>query len=219
MYTRSLAPEYVPYYLAGLKLTVPISKKVKAYLYLINGWQQIVDVNKNKSIGTQIEFKLNDHNLLNWNTYIGNETAVFLPEFKMRYFTDFFWIYTKNKLSATTCIYLGNQIKTYNPFKPTNNVWWQSNIIGRYSFTEKLSLSGRLEYFNDPNNIQIASLDGIDSKEIYSAGLCLNIKINENALIRFEGRQFLSSSTIFKDKNNLPSNSMTWLISNITMWF
>lgn len=219
MYTRSLAPEYVPYYLAGLKLSVPISTKVKAYFYLINGWQQIEDVNKKKSIGTQLEYKLNENHLLNWNTYVGSETSPLLPEFKMRYFSDIFWIYNNNGFSSTACIYVGNQIKEDNPMGFTNNFWWQSNIIGRYTFTEKLSLSARFEYFNDKNNIQITSIHGLGSIEIYSAGLCLNVKVNEEALLRFEGRHFFSKNVMFVDKNNIPTDKMTWLVSNMTVWF
>ena len=35
-YTRSLAAENVPYYLSGIKATLPVSKKVSLYLFLIN---------------------------------------------------------------------------------------------------------------------------------------------------------------------------------------
>jgi hypothetical protein len=48
MYTRSLAPEYVPYYISGGKLTLPLSKKVNLYLYILNGWQLIQDNNSQK---------------------------------------------------------------------------------------------------------------------------------------------------------------------------
>ena len=48
-----------PYYLSGIKLTFPLSKKITLYTYLINGWQQIKDNNEKKSVGTQLEFKPN----------------------------------------------------------------------------------------------------------------------------------------------------------------
>jgi hypothetical protein len=69
-YTRSLAAEYVPYYLTGVKLTIPLAAKVNAYLYLLNGWQQIQDQNDKLSVGTQLEYRPNEYLLLNWNTYI-----------------------------------------------------------------------------------------------------------------------------------------------------
>jgi hypothetical protein len=79
MYTRSLAAEYVPYYLAGIKLSVPLGNRLSFYLYLINGWQQIVDPNNGKSVGTQIEFRPNEKHLINWNTYIGDERSALNP--------------------------------------------------------------------------------------------------------------------------------------------
>ena len=45
MYSRSLAPEYVPYYLSGIKCSAPIRTNLSLSLYLINGWQQIRDRN------------------------------------------------------------------------------------------------------------------------------------------------------------------------------
>ncbi|MBK8373095.1 MAG: outer membrane beta-barrel protein [Saprospiraceae bacterium] len=110
MYTRSLAPEYVPYYLSGIKFSIPINKKINLYAYLINGWQQIQDVNKGKAIGTQVEYRPNNLNLINWNVYIGDERSQVSPQNRMRYFTDVYWIYNpEGKFSITSCAYVGNQ--------------------------------------------------------------------------------------------------------------
>src|SRR3990167_7958967 len=46
MYTRSLSSEYTPYYLAGVKLSSPIGKKLKAYAYLNSGG---LDINVNNN--------------------------------------------------------------------------------------------------------------------------------------------------------------------------
>ncbi|MEY3101871.1 MAG: hypothetical protein RL558_148, partial [Bacteroidota bacterium] len=43
MYTRSMAAEYVPYYLSGVKLSYLASAKWNWYAYLANGWQQVRD--------------------------------------------------------------------------------------------------------------------------------------------------------------------------------
>jgi hypothetical protein len=219
MYTRSFAPEYVPYYLCGVKISVPLSKKVNAYLYLLNGWQQIKDNNSGKSIGTQIEYRPNNNNLFNWNNYLGDESSVFVPNFGIRYFTDIFWIYNKNKFSTTACAYIGNQKKTDSLNVSSNNIWWQTNIIGRYSFTKKLSISGRIEYFNDEHNVQITPINPVGGFNTFSGGLCMNIQLNENALFRLEGRQFFSEKNNYLDSDGNPANRMTWIVSNITVWF
>lgn len=213
-YTRSFAPEYVPYYLSGVKLTLPLSQKVNAYLYLLNGWQQIQDVNSGKAIGTQMEYRPNNYWLLNWNTYLGNESSARRPAFGMRYFTDVFFIYNKGKWSATGCAYIGHQQR--NGLQ--NGVWWQANLVGRYNLTEKLSVTGRIEYFNDPEQIQITSLTGANGFSSYSSSLGANIKLATNILVRFEGRTFFADKPQYlRDEVNVIDSNM--LVSNVTIWF
>jgi hypothetical protein len=220
MYTRSFAPEYVPYYLSGIKASIPLSKKVNAYLYLLNGWQQIQDQNNGKSIGTQIEYRPNDKNLFNWNTYIGDERSSFAPNNRMRYFTDVFWIYNPNgKFSITSCAYIGVQEILDSDKKKDNKIWWQANMIGRVKLGAKSSLSARIEYFSDPNNIQITPITTLGGFQSYSTGLCYNLKITENILFRLEGRQFFSDRKMYVNASNEATNQSTWLISNLTVWF
>ncbi|MFN6082986.1 MAG: outer membrane beta-barrel protein, partial [Bacteroidota bacterium] len=90
IYSRSLASEYSPYYLTGLRLSVPINTKITAYIYALNGWQQINDANNEPSLGTQVEYKINNNWLLNWSNYIGSERTEAQPLNRMRYFTDFY---------------------------------------------------------------------------------------------------------------------------------
>lgn len=213
-YTRSFAPEYVPYYLSGMKLTVPMSSKVNAYLYLLNGWQQIQDVNKGKAFGTQLEYRPNNYWLLNWNTYIGDESSTARPEFGMRYFSDVFFIYSKGRWSATGCAYIGQQKRN----GLSDGVWWQANLIGRYNLNEKFSLTGRVEYFDDPDQIQIASITNSNGFRTYSSSLGANIKIAANILLRFEGRTFFSDQNQYQRAGSEVKNS-NLMVSNVTIWF
>ena len=213
-YTRSFAPEYVPYYLSGVKLTVPLSDKINAYLYLLNGWQQIEDQNKSKSLGTQLEFRATEHLLLNWNTYIGNERSAGDTTIGTRMFTDLYFIYTKGKLSATGCVYAGLQEQA----ESSDGVWWQANLIGRYNITDELSVTGRIEYFNDPDEVQIVPVTGVKGFESYSSSLGLNYKLAENILLRLEGRTFFSDKYVYVRGEEQVKNSNT-ITSNVTIWF
>jgi hypothetical protein len=213
-YTRSFSPEYVPYYLSGIKLTLPISEKWSAYLYLLNGWQQIQDQNTGKSIGTQLEYQHSDFWVINWNTYIGSEQSSSHPEFRTRYFSDIYFIYRKGNWSATSCFYVGLQQRD----GMTASSWWQVNVIGQYSFTKKLSLAGRLEYFNDPDEVQITPITGITGFTTFSSSLGMNLKVNENALFRIEGRTFLSEKSVYVRDSNPVKNS-NLLAVNLTVWF
>ena len=215
MYTRSFAPENVPYYLSGIKLSVPLNAKWTAYLYLLNGWQVIQDNNKNKALGTQVEFRPSKRMLFNWDTYVGNNKLTTSPDFRIRYFTDLYWIYKANeKFDATSCVYIGFQERA----NANTLTWWQANFIGRYHFTELLSLSGRIEYYSDAGIHQLP-ITGINGFRAYSTGLCLNYKANHNALLRLEGRQFFSPDDLYLDEKSNPTQTSALLIVSITAWF
>lgn len=213
-YTRSFAPEYVPYYLAGVKLTLPLSEKWNAYLYLLNGWQQIQDQNKGKSLGTQLEYRPSEAWLINWSTYVGSEESSSNPEFRTRYFSDIYFIYIKEKWSATGCIYYGVQQRSGT----SSAAWWQANIIGQYSITKKLAIAGRVEYFNDLEEVQINPITNVSGFNSFSSSIGLNLKVTENALFRVEGRTFISGKDVY-ERNNQPVKNSNLLAANLTVWF
>lgn len=220
VYTRSLAAENVPYYLSGVKLSIPLSNKIIFYTYLINGWQQIKDNNSGKSIGTQIEYKPNPKHTLNWNTYIGDERSTFAPQYRTRYFSDIFYIYNpEGKLSLTSCIYLGNQQKLSGS-TTSNHYWWQANAIARYKLNDRLAISGRVEYFDDPEYLIVSPLSDAASKfSVLSESISISYKVHDNAMFRVESRYFDATDNIFTSNNNQPSSNMFWMVSNLTMWF
>lgn len=213
-YTRSFAPEHVPYYLSGIKLSVPLNAKFNAYFYLLNGWQQIQDVNSGKSVATQIEFRPNNYWLINWNTYFGSERSSINPGFGTRYFTDMYFVYTKEKWSATGCAYIGSQKRD----GVDNGVWWQANVIGRYSFTDRISVTGRVEYFSDPDQVMITPVTSVTGFASGSSSLGFNFHLTDNALVRFEGRTFFSGKDVYY-RNDREVNNSNMIVSNLTLWF
>lgn len=217
MYTRSLGAENVPYYLSGLKLTLPVNKKLNTYFYLLNGWQQITDQNNGKSLGTQVEYRPNNYILINWDTYMGNEMSTQSPQNRTRYFTDLYFIYVKGKISATGCIYGGIQDRV-NGTQKSSDSWWHYNLTGKYAFTDKVSLSGRFEYFSDPYSVMVTPITPVTGFSSYSTGLCMNLQVASNVVARFEGRTFFSKQNVFERDNTYVSNS-NLLISNLTIWF
>jgi hypothetical protein len=215
MYTRSFAPENVPYYLTGVKVSVPLNTKWTAYLYLLNGWQIIQSNDKNKAIGTQVEFRPNKKMLFNWDTYFGGNQTAQRPDFRNRYFTDLYWIYKANeKFDFTSCIYIGFQERS----NAASANWWTANLIGRCHFTEKVSISGRVEYYNDSGVHQFPAR-GVLAFRSYSTGFCLNYQANRNALLRLEGRQFFSPDDLYVDAQQKPTATSSLLIGSLTAWF
>lgn len=212
-YTRSFAPEFVPYYLSGIKLSTPINNKFNFNFYLLNGWQQIGDSNNNKAIGTQVEFRPNNFWLINWNTFIGNETSITDPTIGTRYFTDIFFIYTKAKWALTGCAYFGSQEQS-----TTQANWWTANLIARYALSDKVSMSLRTEYFEDTKGVQVMPITNATSFSTFSSSLGVNIAIAENMLFRTEGRFFQSQQEIFMRSGDAVKTS-SLLTTNLTIWF
>ena len=222
MYSRSFSAENVPYYLSGLKLAVPIKEKITFYTYLLNGWQQIYDQNKQKSLGTQLEIRPNKSNLFNWDTYIGNEQSSFNPNYGMRYFSDLYWIFEKGKWKVTSCAYLGFQeYKTIFGAKDVK-MWWQANLIGRRQINDNWSISGRVEYFNDAQNaiipVQIGNYLN-NSFKCWSSGLSAAYKFSEKCLFRVEGRYFKAANEAFEKSNGTRVSDEFQLFANLSIWF
>ena len=216
-YSRSFAPEYVPYYLSGLKLSVPLSPKINAFLYVLNGWQVIKDNNDSKSIGTQIEYRPTDNLLINWNTYIGNEKSAARPDFGNRYFSDIFLIYNKGKFSATSCVYAGIQEQILGAER-NDLFWWNANAIARYQVSPKVAVAGRLEYFKDTKGVQIQAITN-KAFETASSTIGLHLSPSANMLLRFEVRNFWSPTEVYFDANQQNTSQNTTIYSNFTIWF
>jgi hypothetical protein len=222
VYTRPFASEYVPYYLCGARLAYQVNDRLKLVAMLLNGWQQIKDKNEQKSLGTQVEYKPNDKNLFNWNVYVGDERSATNPNARMRYFTDFYWVYNSTgRFSYATNLYYGIQ-QMLIPVDNTTRYdpWWQANMTARYTLKNRMSFSGRVEYYHDPNNIQLSNITGNTGFECFGGALCFNIPVLDNAMLRFEAKQLMSmDKEIFNGSNGTPTKNATIFTSNLTVWF
>lgn len=218
MYTRSLGPEYVPYYLAGIRGNWSLGPKTNVYVYLLNGWQQIADVNKSKSVAVQLEYRPDKKHLINFNTYAGRDNCAQNPDCGMRYFFDLYWVYSpETRLSCTSSLYFGTQnIQAGGPSDFRS--WWNVNFVAKYRISSRLSMSARGEYFSDPHNIQVSTLTGSSLPfNTGSISSCINVSLSENALFRLEGRQFFSEKAVFPKTTT--SKQLTWAIAGLTVWF
>ena len=97
--------------------------------------------------------------------------------------------------------------------------WWQAIFIGRYTFSDLISLSARIEYFDDSDGVMQQSIIPFNRFQVFSSGACLNIKANHNALIRFDVRNFSSVDAIYKDKVSNPTRQSWWSAMSLTAWF
>jgi hypothetical protein len=99
-----------------------------------------------------------------------------------------------------------------------NAVWWQANFIARYNLTEKLSVTGRIEYFSDPESVQIVPITGVSGFSSAGSSLGLNYQLAENILLRAEGRTLWSGQEVYFRDGASVTNSNT-ITTNVTIWF
>ncbi len=220
LYTRSFSTEYVPYYLAGIKSTWKLSEKLNFYAYLVNGWQQIKDQNKSKSVITQLEFKPKEQHLINWNVYFGDEKSQLTPTYRNRYFSDVYWVFKPSKkFNLISTFYVGFQEKKDSLNHKNVANWWQFNTAVKYTINPKNSIGVRIEYFNDSQNIVEINLNKNQPFSIVSSGICYNFQPNEHSIFRLDGRYLGSKDILFTNQKSTDSKNTFILTANITVWF
>lgn len=220
MYTRSLSSEYTPYYLSGVRLSIPVSPVLITSFYVINGWQQIVDLNHDKSVAVQFELKPSKKWLWNWNVYYGNHQTIYYQQHRNRLLSDVYFVYnSEGKFSATACVYGSLQEFNDTLQKRTRNLSWGTlNLIGRYRFNKALSLSARAEYFTDEEEAEVKSITNEKGFNIWGYGLTLNYAPVANTLIRLEQRSLIADKKVF-DHISMPSATDHYVVVSMTAWF
>ena len=215
-YTRSLGSENVPYYLTGVKASIPLTDKWSLYLYLLNGWQVIQAQHDPLDFGSQLEFKPNDRWDINWNTYAGNEATDSHPNFKTRLFTDLYAIFTPSpKWSLTADAYAGWQELEDNNQKVTRN-WWNLNATAKFNFNNLHSVTARVEAFHDPYEIMVTPITDAVGFKLFSASLGYNLAITDNVLFRAEVRYFGSPEEIYPLRDQTNTGRDCWFTLGLT---
>ncbi|MEY3404905.1 MAG: hypothetical protein RL161_335 [Bacteroidota bacterium] len=213
LYSRSLAPEHVPYYLSGVRLSVTPHEKWTIKLLALTGWQQINDVNEKKSFASTVIFKPNPTIEWTYNTYFGDERSAANPEFRNRIFHDLYVkVKTNPKWESTAGFYFGTQEKN-NQAAAT---WWQANLMSRRTLSDHFSLSGRIEYFSDPKQVLLRPTGQLPF-QVFSSGLCLNLKLGKRSLFRIDGRYFKATDQIFGPSGPKKNNDLL-LTTSLTSW-
>jgi len=184
-YSRSLAPEYVPYYISGLKYQRTLSSYLNLSLFAMNGWQKMNYDQFSLSFGSLLEYKKGNWKV-NWSTYIGREKPVFAKELQTRMLSEWNMQYSEGKWTIQSCAFIGTQGINFS------RNWWQINTQLAFSATAKTRLYGRVEYFNDPNTVQLSS------GKLASESMGVNYALTDVTSIGTEFRCFQSEKKAFE---------------------
>lgn len=215
--TRSIMADNTPYYESGVKISYT-SDNEKWFLsgLILNGWQRIQRVNGNNTpaFGHQLTFKPNSKVTLNSSSFVGSDTPDSTRQ--MRYFHDF---YGQIQLTEKLGMILGFDIGAQQKSKGSRdyNVWYNPNLIVKFSPNKKVSVAARGEYYSDANGV-IISTGTLNGFQTYGYSLNLDYQIMNNVVWRIEGRGFTSKYKIFTLNDN-PSSQNYFLTTALAISF
>ncbi|TGE28593.1 porin [Hymenobacter metallicola] len=217
--TRSLMAENSPYYETGARFTYEVSPRFTATALVLNGWQQIRDVNRAKSLGTQLQWKPTDKLLLNSSTYYGNDQAQNTAR-RRRFFHDFYLTYqATDQLSVAGVFDIGTQ---QGANRADQDLWHTGSVVVRYQFLPQWALAGRAEYYSAEHGVIISSAlpAGTDpNTEVRGASLNLDYAPSSHLTARVEGRVLRGGTGLFTNSDNLPTKTYGNVTTSLALSF
>ena len=201
-YTRSLIADYSPYYESGVKLTWDVRSNVTALLTLVNGWGHISENNSDKSIGTRFDWALTPHISLGYYNLIGNEQPDTSPS-RLRLFNGITAKFTSDEWTVVTTIDGGREARPGD--SPAS--WFGTSLVARVRMTERTSVSGRVEAFDDENQVLIRT--GAGAFNVLGGSLGLDFEPSDGVVWRTEFRGLKGKNEVFPDRGTVTGRSKT----------
>jgi len=196
--TRSILAENSPYFMTGIKYNYKPNEKWSFSGLVTNGWQRINKPDKTvaPALGTQVVYKPSEKATLNWSTFIGKE--FYGTELAMRYFSNLYWDNTWNS-KWRTILGFDFGIQDSSSLNDKHLFWMSPVLIAQYSINSKWQSAVRLEYYQDEDNVIIATSDAFKTS---GASLNFDYLPNSKVKLRTEARYFDSKEAIFFDNKS-----------------
>jgi Putative beta-barrel porin-2, OmpL-like. bbp2 len=201
----SLPSFYEPYYQSGVKVSYQFTDKFDASLHVLNGYNVIEDNNKNKSIGVQLNYQVNNFVKLTYNNIIGNEQPSPLPG-KTRILNNFIVNYgcPCAKWDAILSGEFGSQ-EGSKLSDPTKIAYTYGGMLSvRYRFTKKFSATVRGDFYQDLDGVYSGLITNNSGLKGNGVTLGLEYKPIEEAYVRFQTRYLRlgEEQKVFYDNTN-----------------
>lgn len=227
-YSRSYFFNFLPYYHFGARASYPITDKLTATYWLVNGAQQTEDFNDAKSQAILFTYKPTEKIILQGNYYSGREqrdqqivevanpngisttSQRIIPRGKFQVL-DFYgtFLITDKLTLALEGDYVVNRVNSGDaPTKVKGGVAYL-----RYQFTPKFALAGRGEYLLDRGGLFSGASQALNEVTVTS-----EYKFGEGFLVRGEYRRdwsnqpyfFTNSLTSLKKEQNTATLGFVW---------
>ncbi len=206
-YSRSILFAYaIPFYHLGISANYPFSDKFNATLYLYNGWNNIVDNNKGKTLGAEISWSPTSSFTFIENWIGGPEENNSTK--KRNVFDTIINYQAADALFFTINADYGEEAL----FPSGTAVWKGAAITGKYTIDNKSYFGLRAEVYNDHNGFTTGLIQ--DLKEIT---LTYQYSFTSNFFTELEFRRDWSNVPTFEDNTGTftKNNQNTILIGSV----
>jgi hypothetical protein len=209
-YTRSLVAEYSPYYQAGAKVTWAVSPKLTAQLDVVNGWQNISENNSGKGAGIRLDLTPSSTSTLSYYNFFSDEAGN-----RLRTFNGVGAKVVSGKLTLLGQFDLGTQAKSSSSGGSAS--WYGLTAIARAQVTPTVALSGRVERYDDADQVIVATgaqTDGTPNGALRTNGgsIGVNVSPHPKLLWRTELRGFRNKTPIFPDGKSVSARKGSALV-------
>jgi hypothetical protein len=219
-YTRAMASDYVPYYSSGVRVTTKFTDKFQFQFHVMNGWQNITDLNKDKSLGTQFKYQFTPNFSITANQFVGNEAPDFERKQTRYYNNTFFEWKVLDWLSFVLSGDVGAQKtkeslsyepwwKEINPILPMYisresrafHQWYHGTFWTSVRYEDIFRLSFRIERYYDPKQILVQTYT---RNGFLTNGYTITFDLLQwsPGLLRFEAIQRESMDSVFETDQN-----------------
>jgi hypothetical protein len=217
-YTRSLVAEYSPYYSSGVRFIWQASSQLTAHLHIVNGWQNISENNSGKGAGLRLDYAPSASTSVSYYNFFTDEAGN-----RLRTFNGVGAKVASGKATLLGQFDLGTQGKSASDGGSAS--WYGLTAIARAQVTPTVALSGRVERYDDRNQVIIATGaqgDGTPNGAFRANGgsVGLDVTPQPRLLWRTELRGFSNKTAIFPDgETGAPQKGNAFVVSSLAVSF
>lgn len=210
-YSHSLVFSWaIPYFLFGVRASIPVGKHFTGGFQLVNGWNNVSDdVNSGRTIGvtgaltyTNLRWNFNYHTgPMNQGTNTGfrhlfDTTLLLTPPGKLNGYLNFNYGSNKNSLCSTCTA----------PATQAFASWYGLGTAVHVQLNSRWSITARAEWFDDADGYELAralptpisNLKGAVAQQVKEATVTAEYKLFEGLLWRAEWRHDWSTYPMFE---------------------
>ena len=196
-YSRSFLFAYaIPYFHLGVCASYPFSDKLSATLYVYNGWNNVIDNNKDKTLGAEISWSPSSSFTFIENYIGGPEEA---NSTKKRHVFD-----TIINYQATDDLFVTlNADYGQEAIDPTGLAVWKGiALTGKFTLSDVSAIAARIEDYYDQSGFTTGTL-----QKLSELTLTYELKFTNSLTTRLEFRRDMSDKNTFEDNSGTLTNN------------